>query len=941
MRGFSKILILLLFNFSSPFVYKGFSENKLLFIIDSIPLLLDEANSVIDAGNYEEALRLVKKIHNIRLNKIRPNDPKIALSYINLVYAYTMVADYDSAKYFLNKAEELYTTSQIKEGPELFDLYSNMGLINKYTGDNLQSEKCYLLAIEYFKRYVGNLNKEDLCILYMRLASIESKLKKYSEALIYYEKSRHLLEYIKDSKQLKFACYIGTASVYSEMQQYEKSIEILQTALNLLLSDSNASEFQLGILNNNLGNNYLKLNEFGLAQEHIESALLIYRNASLKGNNIAKAYETLGNLSEKKNDFPKALEAYRKALQSLLPRFIPSNDLANPAITEIYASPLIVSLLKTKINCLYNYYRKTANQKYLEASINTSLLAIQIAENLRNSYQNYESKLQVANDGNDLYNTALMLLKEAFDVTGKVQYNKEAFLISEKSKSAILLSALQEIDAKKYAGIPDSLLGEEVRLARMISLYKEKIHLEVQDETPDKSKIKKLEGYLFDAQQKHSILIQTFENKYPKYFELKYSNAIQGVDELKKQLPGNTSIIEYTLDDSLISIFLISQNSFICRTVCIDSTFHQLLSNYISGFHNFDFSRQSYSDYTQFCWNSNSLYNILFKPIAKYIRGDNLVIIPDGALSNLPFETLISEIPKDIPSTYYKALQYLLYDFTISYAYSSTLYLQASNDKHHTINTKLLAIAPEYNIGFNPDDYREKFVSRNKFQRNLFPIPGVIDEVNAIISLIPGDVYIGKNASEGNFKRIVENYDILHLAMHAVIDDSSPLFSKLVFSPLADSLEDGLLTTLEIFGLNLNARMVVLSACSTGEGNYSNGEGVMSLARGFAYAGSPSLIMTMWEVEDKSGSMMMKSFYENLLKGQSKAEALRNAKINYLQHARPENIHPFFWSSYVVMGNTQPLYEKRKFMFPVIIGILSVFTLAMLTYLVLRRTKKF
>jgi CHAT domain-containing protein len=942
MRCLCKILILLFFCYvfcNNLFVSAEIIIPKENIKADSIQLLLNLANASINAGNYEKALSFAKEVHQLRLRKYLPNDPKIVISYLNLVYVYTMVSDYDSAQYFISKAEELYTSGQISEGPELCDLYSNMGLINRYMGDYLLAESCYLRAIEYYKKFSKNLNTEDFVLLYTRLASVESLLKKHEIALIYYNKCLKLLESMKNNTRDVLACYIGSASVYSELQDYEKSISLQIKAIKLTRSDSSNNALRLGILYSNIGNNYLKISRTNQAELYLQSALSQYRFLGYKGNNLAQTFENLGRLYEKQNNYSKALDIYQEALQNLSPGFKAKDNLSNPAKADLFPSPVLLTILKSKINCLNNYYKKNHDLSLLEAAINTSLLEVEIIEDMRNTYQSYESKLQVANDGNSIYKTTVELLKNAYKATGNMQYSQQAFVISEKSKSAILLSSLRDMDAQKFAGIPQSLLNEEKKLSRTISLYKENIHEEKQESNSDEDKIKNWEGYLFDAQQKHNKLIKKFETSYPRYFALKYNNSVLQVNELQKLIPGNTTLLEYSMDNSVLNIFSISRNSFVLQSIEIDSTFNKVLSAYISGFHNFDFSRQSYSDYTEFCWNSNSLYNILIKPVLKYIKGDNLIIVPDGSLSYLPFETLIKSMPKDMPATYYKALRYLLYDYNVSYAYSSTLYCQVNNEKKERQNNKLLAFAPEYSESFNPNDYLEEFVTRQKFRRELFPIPGVIDEVNGIKSLLPSDVYMGSEATESKFKEIVKNYDILHLAMHAVIDNSSPLYSKLVFSPSMDTLEDGLLNTHEIFGLQMNARMVVLSACNTGEGDYNNGEGVMSLARGFVYAGSPSLVMTMWEVEDKSGSTMMKRFYENLLNGQSKAEALRNAKISYLQNARPESIHPFFWSSFVVMGNTQPLFRKKSKILPLGIGISIGLLLVIFTFRIIRKLR--
>jgi CHAT domain-containing protein len=650
--------------------------------------------------------------------------------------------------------------------------------------------------------------------------------------------------------------------------------------------------------------------------------------------------ESLGELYDNQQKYDKALEYYQQALQVLSPHFITKELFSNPSEDSIFISPLSLTVLKSKSNCLKKLYGQKPDIKYLDAAIQTSQLAIEVIEELRNTYQSYESKMQIAEHEYSIFKLSNSLLRTAYAVTGDEKYSRQAFIVSEKSKSAVLLSSLREMSAREFGGIPDTLLNKEQTLSKLISLYKNNIYDENQSTDPDQNKLKMWKGYLFDAEQKHMNLIELFESNYPKYYALKYDNAVISSRELQKNLPLNTTVIEYILDDSTLNAFIITKKQFTYRYRKIDSSFYSLLNEYLDEFHKFDFSRQSYNDYIQFCWNSKLLYDILIKPMLTEIRGKNLIIIPDGALSYLPFETLIKHMPDNQSSNYYRALEYVLTDFTISYVYSSTLLSQVNNEKNRITNSRLLAFAPEYSPEFNVNNFRTHFVTRQKYRKELYPIPGVIDEVNSIKKLIPGDVFTGNEATESNFKRIAENYDILHLAMHAVIDNNNPLYSKLIFTLENDSVEDGLLNTYEIYGLKLKARMVVLSACNTGEGDYTKGEGVISLARGFVYAGSPSLIMTLWEVEDKSGGEIMKWFYENLTHGESKAEALRNAKIRYLHEARPENIHPFFWSSFVVMGNAQPLYKQRTIYIPICIGILLLGTALFFWFKKIRKSRK-
>jgi CHAT domain-containing protein len=168
-----------------------------------------------------------------------------------------------------------------------------------------------------------------------------------------------------------------------------------------------------------------------------------------------------------------------------------------------------------------------------------------------------------------------------------------------------------------------------------------------------------------------------------------------------------------------------------------------------------------------------------------------------------------------------------------------------------------------------------------------------------------------QQATENNFKKLAGNYDILHLAMHTIVDNENPMYSKLAFTQNVDSFEDGFLNTYEIYNMKYNARLAVLSSCKTGYGKIQKGEGVMSLARGFMYAGCPSIVMTLWEVSDKSGARLMKDFYKSLKQGKNKTLSLRNAKLEFLRKADQLKAHPFFWSTYVAIGDSSPLYPSR------------------------------
>jgi len=185
-------------------------------------------------------------------------------------------------------------------------------------------------------------------------------------------------------------------------------------------------------------------------------------------------------------------------------------------------------------------------------------------------------------------------------------------------------------------------------------------------------------------------------------------------------------------------------------------------------------------------------------------------------------------------------------------------------------------------------------------------------EVNGIDNLLRGKVFLSDDASEANFKKYAPSSRIIHLATHTIINERQPIYSYLAFSPKDTLSEDGKLFAYELYNMELNTDLAILSACNTGGGKLVRGEGVMSLARGFRYAGCSSIAMSLWPVDDKSTSLIMTDFYAELVRGSSKDEALRTAKLNYLREAGEFKSAPYYWAGFVLIGNTSPVKLRTE-----------------------------
>ena len=221
----------------------------------------------------------------------------------------------------------------------------------------------------------------------------------------------------------------------------------------------------------------------------------------------------------------------------------------------------------------------------------------------------------------------------------------------------------------------------------------------------------------------------------------------------------------------------------------------------------------------------------------------------------------------------------------------------------------VLAFAPNY-----PEQVKDTVDLQilGKFRDEVTPLKWNQAELQSINQHFEGEFLHSEMATEKMFNERINDYDIVHLAMHALVDDEDPMNSKLVFSHATDSLNDSYLHSFEIYSKHINTQLAVLSACNTGSGELHSGEGLMSLARAFQYAGCPSVVMSHWRVDDKSSSIIMGEFYRYLAEGKNKDEALRMAKLNYLDQASPLGQHPFYWNSFVVMGNIKPIAQDEN-----------------------------
>lgn len=490
-------------------------------------------------------------------------------------------------------------------------------------------------------------------------------------------------------------------------------------------------------------------------------------------------------------------------------------------------------------------------------------------------------------------------------LTGQQNTLASAFLYMESYLSSHLYEEFNRNLAIRQTSVPDTLLLRLNNLRQQSSYLTSQIALLYKKDSLSDIETNRLESFqlaLTNNNAHYSQTLKHLEYNYTNYFNIQYKNQLQSLEQTQKMLKAGQLLVEYLVgEEGIYAFFVTADHCELIRLPSIDpeeiNHFREILN-----------PRQQHgsepADVKEYRDIAYGLYQKLIEPgLDNLLKPtvDAIIFIPDGLLNYIPFELLITEPGKDGDS--YGKLKYLTRSLNISYAYSSSVLFEQKRMKPDN-KYELIAFAPSYKNRM-PAAGRYRNDSWNELLFNE-------KEVENITRYYSGRSVTGAKASEQSFTENYEDYQILHLAMHASVNKEEPQMSRLIFAPSEDSLNDGGLHNFELYNMQINNQLTVLSACNTGSGKLTNGEGVMSLARAFAYAGSKSVLMSHWQVDDRSTGILMEAFYRNLAQGKPKSDALRMAKLDYLQNASPEKQHPFFWGAFVMIGDNDPIPSSAK-----------------------------
>lgn len=869
---------------------------------------------IAENNTWEKALE--KALEGYNLKDFEKGNLKTKIDYLfDLGSIYREVKNPYEAIFFFNKSLDLNITANGIYNASVADSYNNLGDAYLECYNPTKSNECYKKAISILEK-ITTKNPEDIDKLLtsyrnfirnlLEYGAIDEAKKYLGKINILYFKNKKLVDEYSEgllyhSRQMQIhgnVLYYGASgnfekaitycdSLKAETSLKKENIESIKFFVNRYFDvvdylyeykdyattikrahqlEPIIDKFDLVVpkmlVNAKLGTSYEKVKKYDKALHHIEISEQIvdqqHFNSSKFSIQIIKAM-ILNGMNKNKD----AIDISKNTLEQL----VYENTKLNTTIDKIKFEDV------SELGDAYfiNIFEKVADL-YLKKFISTKQKKdIEIAENLYTIAAKLFQKYYLKGEFNEYLNyyhiEITQGLLECMFLRNKSIADKIVTLnYIERNASQNLI---KEFDKKLKRSNSKNI----TLIANLNSLKSElNFYTSSSERKKNQKKIVELESKIKSLTQK----INETEKNFTSFTTSNFS-----VKEVISNLTNEQQIIKYYVCDNVIYVVSLSKNDIQIQKINQKEKWENLVNSFIGQLKKINLE-------------ANSKKENLYKNLVPFELKKSIIIIPDGFLNYLPFETLFNT----------KTKKYLVENHLISYDYSMPMWLMHQKNKGKNYSN-LVAFSPFYSSTL-------KTTNRSDFRELKYA--GI--ESESIVNLFDGTLFKKENATKDNFIKEKGNFDIFHLSMHSQLFEDDFNKSCLIFS------NDEKLYFSELYGMHIPASLVVLSACDTGNGSLKSGEGIMSINRALTYAGVESTVVSLWQVPDKETSEIMISFYENLKKGQSKDEALANAKTTFIKN-NPMKNHPFYWAGFIVTGDVSPMVTTNYWVWIIVILITS------------------
>ncbi|MGH1437429.1 MAG: CHAT domain-containing protein [Lewinella sp.] len=779
-------------------------------------------------------------------------------SNFNLGYFLKQRGSYLQAKPYLRKAVEVYEDLELK---------GRLQVSYRQLGQVWQNEGAFTEAAAYFRLARDVAEEENdqssLAKTYLDLGQL---LWEKGEGLQALDTLQRALEIFRTQEEEEdfFACQNQIALVYDQLGNKKEAIRYYQQALAGYEDWGNC--VRAALVANNLGVAYLEIKLFQEAEEVLNRGLELAEICeSLEI--IAQSHDNTGELYLSMDQPEAALAAYLKAVETILP---PRQG--STIYQLIQYSPHKLDLLTyfTDVALAHKaLYQKNKDPDQLRRALLVYQTGDYLIDQIRQGHYDQATQLFWRQK-------VLPFYEAAIECTYLLEDGDQAFHFFEKSQSVLLLEAVQ--GAQLLSRISDSLRIVEQHLKN--ELREAEFALQAVEEGGQKQ----VEAIFLSAQEQLRAFYEHLAATYPQFGTSKENHHLVDKAQFQAQFLSTTGsgLLHYFWGTR--NVYALSVISGATHIVDLgpQEKLAQILTNYLAFFQ----SNQEIEQAPEaFLSQSYELYTLLIAPLFSDFPSQ-LIIIPAGPLAYLPFETLIASKANN---TQLATADYLLRSSRLLYAYSATLYARPRTERSGT-DGALLALAPF--AGQGKGDYAQLTYSG--------------EELATIGEYFPAALLRDGAATKRAFLSKQSGNQILHLSTHA-FGYSPQQAPHIVFY-------DSILTLSDIYKLSIPAEMVVLSACQTQTGQLASGEGVLGLGRAFIYAGTGSVVASLWNLNDRFTSQLMGDFYKELAANQPKAEALRRAKLSFLDNPDIPSFQksPYYWAGLTYYGDQHPLISSGK-----------------------------
>lgn len=820
------------------------------------------ATARFELGHLSEALDLFQQQRELLLQIYDEGHLEVTINRLNRGRIYSALGDHALAvDYFVSAIRRLQSHKR-EYASTLFRAHRLAGSSYAHLGDGESSRSHLERAMELARNWF-DVDHPEMPQLYQHLATYDVLRGEPQQALEQYDRAMKAWDKkIGPDHPLRIPIYLNRADLYRQSGEIE------------------------------------------LAKEEYRQALQIAEDRYLQRHpGHSKIWIGLARIYRDQAQWNQALDSYVRAQEILTPGGTPADRTSHPVYAGSHHPRLFLEVIQGKAEILGMLYRESGDPGLLAASYSAYLLAIQTMEQIQLRFQDESSKLALNRNHYSLFEHALDAAYQLWKQTGQEAYLEQIYLIGEAGKARVSREQSRWSDLEDVEQISADLIKKEQSMAKRISrLHHELDRLKASGGRDKRTRLEEIQDSLFHLHHEKEIWLQDVTRAHPDFGTWRMQRELVPLHKVRQQMLGPDQLaMSYLLGQENLFVTLIGQNHL---------SVHRLEGgSRVEGW--IGMLRESIrtEDRTTFRKASRQLYRHLIQPVEPIISTyRQLLVIPDAHLNYLPFNLLLSS---EVTHNRSWEWPYLIREYELSYIPSLKVF-QETRNREPVRGEGVLAVAPWTRVDRDvvvPQEARAVAGRPSPLPLSKYEVEVITDTRQRSRGLMAtlfdrkeNTLLLDTEATPDRLRAMdLTKYRYIHLATHAYVHEGEPSLSGILLSPSGGKRANGTLFLEDVEELNLNAQLVVLSACETGLGPLARGEGVIGFSRAFLRSGTRNLVVSLWKVNDRATAQLMEELYRRIFEGASASAALRYAQLALIEQS--ETSFPSHWSSFVLIGS--------------------------------------